>query len=94
MECKCKQFNKGIEGYKMKLDQFMEVYSKHLKECLREFPDQYSWPETLLPNVLIKMRAAMETGGYNKEGHAFKRTCKELGIKHTYTAIKEFINEN
>lgn len=77
----------------MKLDQFMNVYSKHLKDCLKEFPDQYAYSESLLPNVLIRMRNALVSNGYNKEGKAFERTCKELRIKHTYTAIKEYINE-
>jgi hypothetical protein len=73
------------------LDRFMEVYAKHLADVRREYPDQYAWPETLLPTVVERMRAAVARGSYNKDGYAFKRTCKEFGIKYTYTAINEFI---
>ena len=70
---------------------FMEVYQKHLKACLEKYPDQYAWNIDELDTVLNRMRTAIERGSFNKESKAFKDTCKELGINHTYKAIQEFI---
>lgn len=70
---------------------FMEIYSEKLKEIRGKYPDEYAWNESELPIVLGKMRVAIEKGSYNKDSKTFKATCKELGIKHTYTAIDEFI---
>lgn len=72
-------------------DCFMDVYVEKLKEALVLYPQDYSWPESALPVVVEKMRAAIEKGTFNKDGHAFKATCKQLKIKHTYKAIQEFI---
>jgi hypothetical protein len=71
---------------------FLEVYAEKLREALKLHPEQYSWPESELPKVLERMRAAIERGTFNKDGYAFKATCKELKIKHTYKAIQEFIS--
>lgn len=71
---------------------FLEVYAEKLKEALKLHPEEYAWPESELPKVLERMRAAIERGTFNKDGHAFKAACKELKIKHTYKAIKEFIS--
>ena len=70
---------------------FLEVYAEKLREAIKLFPQDYSWPESELPKVLEKMRVAIERGTFNKDGHAFKATCKQLKIKHTYKAISEFI---
>jgi alpha-D-ribose 1-methylphosphonate 5-triphosphate synthase subunit PhnI len=68
---------------------FMEVYEEKLIEARRR--GDYEWPESELPQVLARMRAAIERGTANKDGPAFKATCKALGIKHTYQAINSFI---
>jgi hypothetical protein len=71
---------------------FLEVYAEKLKEALKLYPEDYSWPESELPKVLERMRVAIERGSFNKDGHALKATCKELKIKHTYKAIQEYIS--
>lgn len=38
-----------------------------------------------------KMTNGLLTGTANKDGDGIKRTCKALGIKHTYSAIKLFL---
>lgn len=38
-----------------------------------------------------KMVAALATHGADKDGDAVKATCKALGVKHTYKAIREFL---
>jgi hypothetical protein len=70
---------------------FMEIYSEKLKEMRSKYPNEYVWRESELSTVLNKMRSAIESGTFNKDSKTFKATCKELGIKHTYAAINEFI---
>lgn len=69
---------------------FSEVYTKNLEKAVRERPDQYNWPVANVPTVAAKMLAAVDRGSHNKDSLAFKWTCKELGIRHTYKAIEEY----
>ena len=48
-------------------------------------------PRTI-PELAVRMTDGLKTGRANKDGNAIKRTCKALGIKFTYTAIKEFLS--
>ena len=40
-----------------------------------------------------KMIPAFIRGSASKDGKGIQRTCKALGIKHTYKAINEFLKE-
>lgn len=51
----------------------------------------YRWPASDAPNVAAKMREAWERGTGSKDGDAFKATCKQLGISHTYKAINAYL---
>ena len=73
------------------LDKFMAVYEKHLRVSHQERPADYVYPTSEIPVVLHRMRAAIERGSMSKDSPAFKRTCKELGIAHTYKAIAAYI---
>lgn len=73
------------------LDKWMEVYEVELAKARLAHPDQYPWPAELLPTVCSRMRAAIERRSYNKDGYAFKATCKHFRIKHTYSAIEQFL---
>lgn len=68
----------------MSANKFFEVYERKLRE---------SYGLDRIPVVMQKMRAAWERGSANKDGPACKATCKELGIKHTYTAIYEYLRQ-
>jgi hypothetical protein len=50
-------------------------------------------PASTVSQVADRMLSYVKAGGrgYSKEGHAFKGTCKRLGIKHTYTAIETYL---
>jgi hypothetical protein len=74
------------------LENFMRCYTGHLTTVRAEFPLEYAWPESALPTVLERMRAALVRGSYNKDGYAIHRTCKELGIKYTYKAINAYLH--
>ena len=71
---------------------FLEVYAEKLKEARQKYPHDYCWPDSQHDFVLQRMRVAIARGTFNKDSHAFKATCKELKIKHTYKAIQEFIS--
>jgi hypothetical protein len=69
---------------------FMEAYEPSLREAVLKYPVNYAWPIENVPVVAERMKAAIERGTYNYDSHAFKITCRKLGIKHTRTAINEF----
>lgn len=72
---------------------FLGIYSEELKRAREERPDEYAWPVDELPRVLKRMTDALIRGTYNKDSIAIRRTCKRLGIKHTYQAINASIAE-
>ena len=88
------------------LEQFMTIYTEELDHATKEHPADYPWAhtptvihgncgDTVLPpcpvaQVAAKMRLAILHRSYSHNGHAFKSTCKRLGIKHTRQAIEAF----
>lgn len=76
-----------------KLDTLKQVYAANLKKSVVEFPTEYLWPIGDLPVVLTRMYQSIDKMSFNKDSRAWKSTCKELNIKHTYQAIAEFIKE-
>jgi len=76
------------------LEKLKSVYAKNLAQAHASKPEDYVWPIEELPTVLERMYAAIDKMSFNKDGHAWKLTCKELGIPHTYKAIEEFIKRD
>jgi hypothetical protein len=74
----------------MSLQKFQETYAKNLKKVRLDKDSYYQWPLSELEVVTARMLEAIEKGNFNKDSLAFKWTCKELGIKHTYKAIREY----
>jgi hypothetical protein len=70
---------------------FCDTYRYYLAKAHNDYPQEYCWPREQLQTVGDKMCAAIERGSYNKDSRAFRDTCRELNIKHTYTAINAFI---
>ena len=57
-------------------------------------PDYVAVFSKMTPEELAdKMMPALVRGSANKDGKGIQRTCKALGIKHTYKAINEFLKE-
>ena len=56
-----------------------------------KYPDDYFFKADYVPTVVEKMMAGVRRGSFNKEGRAFAATCRDLGIKHTYKAIREYL---
>jgi hypothetical protein len=72
-------------------DTFVQVYTEQLEKAIRNYPDEYAFPVENVPAVVAKMSAGFKNKTYNKDGRAFKATCKILNIKYTYTAINEYL---
>lgn len=70
---------------------FIDCYRSHLIKAHQNDPSSYAWPITELDTVMSRMTSGIERNSFNKDSKAFKDTCKELGIKHTYQAIRDFI---
>ena len=70
---------------------FAEAYERNLLKAVEKYPDRYHATQDDVPGIAARMVAAAIAGSANKNGSAFQWTCKELGIKHTYTAIKEYL---
>lgn len=70
---------------------FKSTYAKHLEQCIVAYPTDYLWTRDELPDVLGRMFIAIDKMSFDKDSHAFKKTCKTLGIKHTYKAIKTYL---
>lgn len=81
------EFGQACKG----LQEFMRVYSKWLKHYRETKPEEYHWDMSQFNTVVGRVFQAVQKGRFNKDSHAFKATCKELGIPWTYKAIAEFI---
>lgn len=51
----------------------------------------YVASKTTPKELARKMTIGLSTGQASKDGDGIQRTCKELGIKYTYKAIREFL---
>ena len=70
-------------------DRFMEVYTRKLAEERAAFPGQFN-PNVTAEMVAERMRPAIDRGSYFHDTPAMRKTCKELGIKHTRKSIEAF----
>lgn len=72
-------------------ERFKKIYEKNLTIAYHKYPEVYYWPQERLPHIVSSITDGLANGSANKDSHAIKWTCKELGINHTYKAIKEFL---
>lgn len=73
------------------LELFLVSYKKNLETCIKKYPEEYACTLNSLDLVFDRMKHAIIKGSFNKDSKAFKMTCKELKIKHTYKDIETFI---
>lgn len=77
------------------METFLAVYARKLRAAVDADPTRYAYGVEMIPQVVEKVRAALASGSYSKEGSAFRAACKELGIRpHTYKAINRFITNH
>ena len=70
---------------------FAAMYAVKLREAVERHPDEYSFPTTQAAAVAEKMTRALGCGTANKDSAAIRSTCRALGVKYTYTAIREYL---
>ena len=76
------------------METFITELGKQLNNCITHRAEKYAYSVEHIPGMLERFRNAIQHNAFDKEGDAFKATCKALKIKHTYKAIKEFIANN
>ena len=74
------------------LDRFHEELTKHYADLFADDPESASRTTPYAYAELArKMTLGLNNGTANKDGEGIKRTCKALGINHTYKAIRAFL---
>ncbi len=74
------------------LETFVKEYEKQLTIAVQDHPKMYGYGVDRVPAVVKAMTAAFKGDrAFSKDGPAMLATCKKLGIKYTYTAIKEYL---
>jgi hypothetical protein len=73
-------------------DTFKNVLANAYRDLFANDPEYaYSAARNTPEELAEKMTVALQRGTGNKEGKGIRSTCKRLGIKYTYTAIREFL---
>ncbi len=77
------------------VEKFRSELSKQIARLINEGEADYMPPFTrMTPDGLAeRITAAFIRKSANKEEKGIQRTCKALGIKHTYKAINDFLKE-
>lgn len=75
------------------LDRFYDQLTNEYESLFSEDPDyQYAISIGQTASGLArKMTLGLDNGTASKAGKGIKATCKELGIPHTYKAIRTFL---
>ena len=75
-------------------ERFIIILTEQYEHLYKAEPEEYSMAASrYTPQELAeKMTRGLINGSASKDGEGIARTCKVLGIKHTYKAIKEFLS--
>jgi len=78
----------------LRVQAFTDCLARHYVDLYRDDPDTYGMAAArYTPAELArKMTLGLTCGETNKDGEGIRRTCRELGIKHTYKAIRGFFD--
>lgn len=76
-----------------RVQQFRELYLVELERVVREYPEEYAYSIDTVPAVVDRMMEAIRKWTFNKDSRAIKATCKLLGVKHTYAAMRAWLTE-
>ena len=73
-------------------DRFAMVLAKHYAVLFANDPNYAAIDKRTTPAELArKMTNGLAVTGADKDGRGVVLTCKELGIKHTYKAIRAYL---
>jgi DNA phosphorothioation-dependent restriction protein DptG len=81
---------------------FWDLYRSKLQMAVEKYPADYPWNAApgmftaSVDSVAKRMESASRLGlrRVNLSGHAFRLTCKALGIRQTYKAIEAYLAGN
>jgi hypothetical protein len=73
------------------LKEFSFNYYKELRNAITNYPEEYMYSLEKLDDVHRRMLEAIKNKSFNKDSRAIKAVCKQLNIKHTYTAIYSYL---
>jgi nitroreductase len=78
-----------------RFEQLHTAYRNCLIEARKERPDLYSWPENEASFVASQMMLAVKTKGIGTVdigGPAWRKTCRALGLRTTYRALRAYLD--
>lgn len=70
---------------------FSSVLAYHYRELFKTPDYAYSAAHCTPEGLAQKMTAGLLQGSANKDGEGIRRTCRDLKIKPTYTAIRLYL---
>ncbi len=80
-------------GNAANIAEFRRLYIAALAHSFAHDPEYgYAASKTTPEALADKMLPSLVTGGANKDGAAIRMVCKQLGIKHTYTAMRQYFH--
>ena len=71
---------------------FRDTLAAQYRELFTTPEYAFSAARTTPEALATRMTDGLKAGTANKDGDGIKRTCKILGIKPTYAAIKQYLN--
>jgi hypothetical protein len=75
------------------LEAFNTQLEKEYERLFKEDPEYAYAASKTTPSALArKMTLGLDAGSANKEGEGIQRTCKALGVPHTYKGIRAFLS--
>lgn len=70
---------------------FSTIYREKLVAAVTKEPQEYGYPVEEAPGVAIRMMHAIAADDYNASASIWA-TCRQLGIKTTKTALREWLH--
>lgn len=73
---------------------FIEELTIAYRDLFQTNPEySYSASRTTPEALAAKMVAGLTQGTANKDGEGIKKACRQCGIKQTFKAIQEYLNQ-
>jgi hypothetical protein len=82
---------KPLVGQTSNIEKFKTVYARHLARAIDLDPKTYAYGKDKIPDVVKRMTDSLTRGAASKDSPAIRATLKELGIKDTFTAIRQYL---
>lgn len=71
---------------------FRDILAEQYRDLFNTTDYAYAAARMTPEALATRMTDGLKAGTANKDGEGIKRTCKQIGIKYTYGAIKSYLN--